>query len=290
MKRTTREKLINGLFSFANGMTYKDIAAYAGATAFFFFIAIIPLLIILSKMLPLTGITDEQLIRIITNVTPEVTDHMVILVVNQAYETSLGVVSLSAIVMLYATARGMLALLRGLNRIYDVRQKRSGVVMMFRAIFYTLIMVLDLVLLLVVIVFGEMIMDFLVKLIKVLDKVPLIYYFRYLLAMGVGIVSFMLIFSYLPGERQPFRKQFPGAVFTAVGWVVFSFFFSLFISSSIYGTYYGSMAAVVVFMMWLYGCFYILLIGANINQSLLSAGIEIRRKRKTAKPSDCLKK
>ena len=290
MKRTTREKLINGLFSFANGMTYKDIAAYAGATAFFFFIAIIPLLIILSKMLPLTGITDEQLIRIITNVTPEVTDRMVILVVNQAYETSVGVVSLSAIVMLYATARGMLALLRGLNRIYDVRQKRSGVVMMFRAIFYTLIMVLDLVLLLVVIVFGEMIMDFLVKLIKVLDKVPLIYYFRYLLAMGVGIVSFMLIFSYLPGERQPFRKQFPGAVFTAVGWVVFSFFFSLFISSSIYGTYYGSMAAVVVFMMWLYGCFYILLIGANINQSLLSAGIEIRRKRKTAKPSDCLKK
>lgn len=290
MKRTTREKLINGLFSFANGMTYKDIAAYAGATAFFFFIAIIPLLIILSKMLPLTGITDEQLIRIITDVTPEVTARMVILVVNQAYETSVGVVSLSAIVMLYATARGMLALLRGLNRIYDVRQNRSGVVMMFRAIFYTLIMVLDLVLLLVVIVFGEMIMDFLVKLIKVLDKVPLIYYFRYLLAMGVGIVSFMLIFSYLPGERQPFRKQFPGAVFTAVGWVVFSFFFSLFISSSIYGTYYGSMAAVVVFMMWLYGCFYILLIGANINQSLLSAGIEIRRKRKTAKPSDCLKK
>ncbi len=290
MKRTTREKLINGLFSFANGMTYKDIAAYAGATAFFFFIAIIPLLIILSKMLPLTGITDEQLIRIITNVTPEVTKRMVILVVNQAYETSVGVVSLSAIVMLYATARGMLALLRGLNRIYDVRQNRSGVVMMFRAIFYTLIMVLDLVLLLVVIVFGEMIMDFLVELIKVLDKVPLIYYFRYLLAMGVGIVSFMLIFSYLPGERQPFRKQFPGAVFTAVGWVVFSFFFSLFISSSIYGTYYGSMAAVVVFMMWLYGCFYILLIGANINQSLLSAGIEIRRKRKTAKPSDCLKK
>ena len=59
-----------------------------------------------------------------------------------------------------------------------------------------------------------------------------------------------------------------GAVFSALAWVVFSFFFSLFISSSIYTTYYGSLAAIAVFMMWLYGCFYILLLGANLNHSL----------------------
>ena len=270
MDRSKKDKLKDSAFRFADGMAYKEIAVYASSTAFFFFIAIIPLLILLSMLLPLTGITDDQLINIITGVTPEFTDLMVVLIVKQAYEASAGVVSISAVVLLYATARGMLALLRGLNRIYEVRHKGNGVLMLIRAIIYTLIMVSDLVLLLVVIVFGESIMDLLVDHIKIFDREPLIYSFRYLLMMGIGTLSFMLIFAYLPGERQPFKRQFPGALFTTLAMVVFSFFFSLFISSSIYGTYYGSLAAIVVFMMWLYGCFYIMLLGANLNHSLSS--------------------
>ncbi len=282
MKKTTKEKLIIGAFQFANGMTYKDIAAYASSTAFFFFIAIIPLLILLSKLLPLTGITDDQLVSIITKFTPEFTDLMVVLIIKEAYKSSLGVVSISAAVLLYATARGMLALLRGLNRIYEVEQKRSGIIMMVRAIIYTLIMVMELVLLLLLIVFGETIMRFLIERVNILDKRPIIFSFRYILALTVGTISFMLLYTYLPGERQPFRKQFTGAAFATIAWVIFSYFFSLFITSSIYGTYYGSLAAVVVFMMWLYGCFYILLIGAQINYSLSSAGISIPRRNDTA--------
>lgn len=279
MRKTTREKLIIGAFQFANGMTYKDIAAYASSTAFFFFIAIIPLLILISKLLPLTGITDDQLIKIVTQITPEATDLMVVLIVKEAYKSSIGVISISAAILLYATARGMLALLRGLNRIYEVEHKRNGIIMLFRAILYTLIMVIDLVLLLVVIVFGETIMDFLIEYIRILDKEPLIFSLRYLLAMAVGILSFMMMYSYLPGERQPFKKQLPGAVFSTVACVIFSFFFSIFIGSSIYSTYYGSLAAVAVFMMWLYGCFYIMLIGAQINHSLRTAGIAIPRRK-----------
>ena len=277
MKRTTKEKIILGIFSFADGMTYKDIAAYASSTAFFFFIAIIPLLIILSKLLPYTGITDDQLVSIVTKVTPEYTDLMVVLIIKQAYESSVGVISISAVVLLYATARGMLALLRGLNRIYEVEQhKRNGLIMMIRAFIYTFIMVIDLVLLLLIIVFGETIMQFLVKYIRLPDRVPLLYSFRYLFMLTAGTLSFMLVFAYLPGERQPFMRQFIGALFSYVALMVFSFIFSIFINTSIYSTYYGSLAAVAVFMMWLYGCFYIMLIGANINHSLSRAGITIR--------------
>ncbi len=277
MKRTTKEKIILGIFSFADGMTYKDIAAYASSTAFFFFIAIIPLLIILSKLLPYTGITDDQLVSIVTKVTPEYTDLMVVLIIKQAYESSVGVISISAVVLLYATARGMLALLRGLNRIYEVEQhKRNGLIMMIRAFIYTFIMVIDLVLLLLIIVFGETIMQFLVKYIRLPDRVPLLYSFRYLFMLTAGTLSFMLVFAYLPGERQPFMRQFIGALFSNVALMVFSFIFSIFINTSIYSTYYGSLAAVAVFMMWLYGCFYIMLIGANINHSLSRAGITIR--------------
>jgi membrane protein len=268
MERPTKKKLINSAFRFANGLTYKDLAAYASSTAFFFFIAIIPLMIILSKLLPYTGITDDQLKMIITKFTPDFADMIVILVIDQAFTSTTGIISISAAVLLYATARGMLALLRGLNRIYLTDGKSNGFILQVRAIFYTLLMVVDLVLLLVIIVFGKTIMDFLVGHIKVLDKAPLVYSFRYLLLFALGVLICMVTYTFLPAVRQPFRKQFIGAVFSALAWMVFSFFFSLFISSSIYSTYYGSLAAIAIFMMWLYGCFYILLIGANLNHSL----------------------
>ena len=268
MKIETKEKIRLSIFNFIDGMTSRDVSAYASSTAFFFFIAIIPLMIILSKLMPLTGITDDKLISIITAVTPEFADLMVVIIIKQAYDSAAGVVPVSAVVLLYATARGMLALLTGLNRIYDVKNRKSSLVMMIRAFIYTVLMVSDLVLLLLVIVFGESIMDILVETVKVIDREPVLYSFRYIFMLVIGIFSFMLIYAYLPNERQPFRKQFPGAVFSTLASVVFSFIFSLFIGSSIYATYYGSLAAIAIFMMWLYGFFYIILVGAAINHAI----------------------
>lgn len=271
MKKYSKQEVKDFATFFASGMTYKDVASYASSMAFFFFIALIPLLIILSKLLPLTGISDDQLIRVVTRVTPEIVDVMVVIIVKQAYSSTTGIISISAVVILYATARGMLALLRGLNRIFDVKVRHGGISVIIRAGIYTLLMLLYLILLLLIIVYGESIMIFLVSHIKVLDGVPLLFNFRYLLMMALGVISLMAVYAYVPSERQPFKKQLPGAVFTTVAWVVFSFFFSLFIGSSIYGTYYGSLAAIVIFMMWLYGCFYILLMGANLNLSVVSS-------------------
>lgn len=281
MKKYSKQEVKDFATFFASGMTYKDVASYASSMAFFFFIALIPLLILLSKLLPLTGISDDQLIQIVTRVTPEIVDVMVVIIVKQAYSSTTGIISVSAVVILYATARGILALLRGLNRIFDVKVKHGGISMMIRAGIYTLLMLLYLILLLLIIVYGESIMRFLVSHIKVLDSVPLIFNFRYLFMMFLGVVSLMAVYAYVPSERQPFKKQLPGAVFTTLSWVIFSFVFSLFIGSSIYSTYYGSLAAIVIFMMWLYGCFYILLMGANLNLSVVA-----NPARKTEDPED----
>ncbi|MCR5775430.1 MAG: YihY/virulence factor BrkB family protein [Lachnospiraceae bacterium] len=272
MKKTTKKKLIMGAFRFADSMSYKDIGAYASSTAFFFFVAIIPLLILLTKLLPLTGITDEQLIHIITGITPDYIDGMISLIIRQAYASSVGVISVSAVFLTYATAKGVLALLWGLNCIYEVKNKRGTIIATIRAVIYTFIMVLIFTLLLVLIVFGEEIVEFFFIGVLHYKSIPIVYSLRYLFMMAIGTLGFMVLYSFIPDERQPFKKQFPGAVFASLAWIVFSFVFSIFINSSIYSTYYGSLAVVVVFMMWLYGCFYILLIGAAINHSFYIKG------------------
>ena len=264
----TKRRLKMTVFRFANGLSYKDIAAYASSTAFFFFIALIPLLILLSKLLPLTGITDDRLIGIISRITPGFANPVIEIIVKQAYASSGGLLPLSAGVLVFAIARGMSSFLRGLNNINDVKEKKTGIALTVRAVISTLLMVVNLVGFFVVIVFGEMIMSFLVSQIGILKEVPSFFSFRYIFIISLGVLIFMVMYTYLPAERHVFIKQLPGAVFSAVGWVVFSAFFSMFLDSSIYATYYGSLATIVIFMMWLYGCFYILLLGANLNHSL----------------------
>ena len=62
------------------------------------------------------------------------------------------------------------------------------------------------------------------------------------------------------------KSQAPGALMIAVGWSVFSFFFSLYfeIFPNI-SNMYGSLTALIMVMLWLYICMNLLLYGAEIN-------------------------
>ncbi|MBS5724524.1 MAG: YihY/virulence factor BrkB family protein, partial [Clostridiales bacterium] len=58
-----------------------------------------------------------------------------------------------------------------------------------------------------------------------------------------------------------------GAIFAALGWVLFSYFYSLYIQYFPSASYlYGSLAAIVFLMLWLYICMMILIYGAEINK------------------------
>ena len=57
----------------------------------------------------------------------------------------------------------------------------------------------------------------------------------------------------------------PGAAAAAGAWLLFTWLFSLFI---VYGggySTYGSLAAIVISLLWMYWCMYIILLGAYLN-------------------------
>jgi len=67
----------------------------------------------------------------------------------------------------------------------------------------------------------------------------------------------------------PRSKAWPGAVFSSVALVIGTGVFSLFISmSSRYSLVYGSLASIIILMLWLFVCSNILVIGNVINYIL----------------------
>lgn len=253
---------------FTNRMQKKNMAAFAGSTAFFFILSLIPLLILLSSIIPYTSLTETDLLRVMKELTPDFADDIIARLIGEAYQESVAVFSISALVTIWSGALGMLALIRGLNIIYDVDERRNYFYLRFIAALYTLAMIAILLIMLAIMVFGEFVKQLIQNVYPHVWKFASFFVsFKFLVVIVIATLLFALIYTFVPSAKMKYIYQLPGAVFSAVVWYVFSWLFSVYVgTTNAYSSIYGSLATPVIMMFWLYFCIYIFLIGAFINR------------------------
>ncbi len=108
--------------------------------------------------------------------------------------------------------------------------------------------------------------------IEFINLLDLAYLWNWLRFVILDIVSAAMLYAiyYSCSWRSPYRmKVLPGAVFGSILFTVVSGIFSFFISSSVkYSAVYGSLASVIILMLWLYILGNIIIIGALLNKKL----------------------
>ena len=77
-----------------------------------------------------------------TGITPDTMDSLVVNIIHDVYNKSIGIVSVTAVVTLWSAGKGVLALMRGLNVINDVEENRNYVVLRMVASFYTVLILI----------------------------------------------------------------------------------------------------------------------------------------------------
>lgn len=261
------KRLIITGWNFAEYMRRKNINAFAASTAFFLFLSLIPMMMLLCALIPYTPLTEAGVMNVVTQIMPDSMDAMAISVISDVYNKSMGVVSVTAVVTLWSAGKGILALMRGLNVIHDVEENRSYLVLRLVASFYTVLILLMMLLSLLFLVFGN-------SLAKLLEsRIPqTVYLFEFLLrcrSLFIGLfvtVVIALIYTYVPGRKLSFKKQLPGAAVVAFCWNGITWAFSVYIDRFNGFNMYGRMAAVIVLLFWLYACMYIVMVGAILNR------------------------
>lgn len=252
---------------FARQMKDKNISAFSASTAFFFFVSLIPMLILVCTIIPYTPLTEGNLISAITDVTPESVDGLVVEVVEDVYEKSVGLIWIVSIAMIWSAGKGVLALMRGLNAVNGVKEERNYLYVRVVASFYTVVMLIGMVLSLLIMVFGNVVIEVILQYIPQLEYVlDILSSFRFLAVWFVLTILFTCVYAYVPNKKLAFKEQIPGAIFSAVAWSLFSWGFSLYVDSPGSFGIYGSMSIIVIIMLWLYFCMYIFMIGAHLNR------------------------
>lgn len=274
------KKLYQIFYRFGRQMTVKNISSFAASTAFFLFISLIPILYLVCSILPYVNITQETLRESINAALPGVIGMFLNSIIADVYGQSAGGISLAVLVMLWSAGKGMMALMRGLNAVNEVEEEKNYLYVRVIAAVYTILLIVAVIISMLFSGFGKFILKMFIDslpgggvLYSVLGRI------RFLYAWIVLTVLFMLIYSYVPGRRQKFLMQMPGAIFTAVIWNSFSLVFSAYLEY--FGDFgiYGSLATVVIVLLWLYSMSYIVMVGAHINKYFRPANEYIWEKR-----------
>ena len=253
--------------NFSRQMKKQNISAYAASIAFFFFLSIVPMLMMLCAIIPYTPVTEENLVQAVTDVVPDMVDAMVVSLISDVYDRSGGITSIAIIATIWSAAKGVMALMTGLNAVNGVEEKRNYFVIRVIACFYTIVMLLIVILSLVINVFGNQLVSIALYRLPQLERiVDFCMNFRFLVVWVVMTVLFAAIYAYVPNKKLKFREQIPGATFSAVVWSVFSWGFSIYVTyGNSYGVY-GSLSIIIIVLLWMYFCMYIIMIGAYLNR------------------------
>lgn len=243
------------------------VAAYASQAAFFVIISAFPLLMLMLSLMKYTPVSEIFLLEAVQKVAPKTLSPLATSLIKEMYEmTSGAVVSVTAIFTIWSASRGVMSIIKGLKTIFKIEEKKNYLYMRFISSIYTVIFVVGTVASLVLMVFGNAILRFIGK------YAPIIYdLFEWIMEMRILYVPIVLTILFMGLYKLANNKQytnscnFVGALFSAVGWMVFSFFYSIYVDNYAGNSYmYGSLTTVVLMMLWVYFCVYILFIGAEI--------------------------
>lgn len=263
------KKIRQLIFSIARRFSEDKVTVYGAQASFFLMVSLGPFSIALAAMIQffLPGNQWETLQAVLEYV-PEQISQVARIGINEIFTSSApSIISISIILAIWSASKGVLSLERCMHAIYRYDERHNYLFVRLRSMFYTLVLLIAIVFALAFLVFGNTIQAILAKHFPVFARLSvLIVALRALISICILIFAFSAIYEVLTGKKRRFTDVLPGVLFATIGWVLFSVIYAYYIANfSNYTVIYGALGAFTLFMLWIYFCILILLIGAEIN-------------------------
>jgi membrane protein len=249
-----------------------SITVVAAGVAFYAFVAVVPAL---AATVGIYGLLSDpsQVQQQVTSFA-RILPHEVLPLLEQQMKrissngnaASLGAI-VGVLIALWSSASATKALMQGLNISYGEHEKRGFIKLNAVALVLTFGVILGAVLAIALVAVIPAVLQnlsFGVGIDTVLN------WARWPILLGGFIVGLAVLYRYAPSRNDAkWAWVSPGAIVAAVLWVVASGLFSLYVAK--FGSYdktYGSLGAVVVFLMWMFLSAFVVLLGAELNSEL----------------------
>ena len=266
--------------------SYTDnLNGLAAQMAFYFLLAVFPFLLLLTTMLPFVSepASLEKLMPMIERIVPEEAIGYVRANLQKILtERREGLISLSALMLLWSASSGLQAVMDGLNIAYRVRETRAMWRARLIAIVVTLLLGALTLISISLLVFGELLNELVAK--HLSEGVIFWAVMRWVAALAFLMLAMDIVYYATPNVLHRWRWFSPGSLTATLTLVGISLSLSWYITR--FGRYeatYGALAAVISLMLWFYFAGLALLFGGEINAVL---ELEVYREARPIGPAE----
>ncbi len=250
-----------------------NIGKSAAALTYYLIFTVFPFLIFISTLLGFLNIPLVSLTGEVSQFLPE--DMIMLLNVCIAQITeyrSSTVLAFSLVFSLWFPLRTVKALMDAINIAYRGSPRKSPLRYSIFTVIYMIFVTLFTMAALFIVVVGENVLQWVAKYIPLpLESIAIWGKLRFL---PLAVILFCVLSSLYyasPSERPKGKYVYPGALAALLSWMIFSVGFAYYVDNMAnYSLIYGSIGAIIVFLMWLYFSAITILMGAECNHVLLS--------------------
>ena len=267
MKRPKQKRKKSFFRRFWEAFWRSEMLILPGQISFFLFLSVIPTITLIGYACAYMGISNDLFQELISNVFSKEIAALITPVIMSTKITPAFFITLG--VGYFIASNGMSSIIVASNTIYGI--KDSG---FFKRRLKAIVMQLVIVLLLLFVLLIPLLSDSIINILKYfnLDSntnaiiIKTLQLLNGPIAWVVIFIFIKIIYTMAPDKKIPGKNVNSGTIFATIGWVGVTTLYSYYINNfANYSVFYGSLANIVVLMLWVYFLSYIFVIGMAMN-------------------------
>jgi len=249
-----------------------DVPSLGAQLTYYLILAFFPFLIFVVNVIGFARLSANDLLGNFARLLPAETGNAVRHIIDEATANRSGaLLSVGMFAALWAASNGVNAIIKGLNRAYDEKENRPFWKVRGLSVLSTLVLAIVILVCMLTLVFGKTIGNYLFHLLHFPAGFPPAWDILQFALPAIALFGvFLLLYRVTPNRKLAWRDVVPGTLFATFGWIVCSVLFSFYVDRfANYAKTYGSLGGIIVLLIWLYLSSVILLIGGEINATLV---------------------
>lgn len=278
LKKILKNRYIRVIIRIIKSIIKNDFYGMAAEMGFMLVVGFFPFVLFLMTVFGWLGNRSylDSILRVLSNIIPAQAMNLINLVLEETMIFNHGrlIAFVGIITTIVLSTNSIAVVLKGLNRAYKVEETRNFVYTRILSFLMLIVNVLVLFLAINIIIFGRVIIMFLVEHFEMKPAIAITFLtLRWPVAfLALYLMAFLsyYILPDLKGKESFKRKSaLSGTLFFTTFWLVGSWLFSIYVNNlSTYNIVYGTIGAFFILMIWLYYTSILLLVGGEINSQV----------------------
>ncbi len=280
-----------GIFTFLKRVWQQigedQVFTWGSALAYSWLFAVFPFLIFMLSLVPLIPERfkpnlEQQISEAIDRTIPskdagDIIKTQVHMVLQTSKGSAKGLLSIGLILTMWGASGGMSMTISALDKAYDIEKSRGFIRHRLVSIALTLVVATLVIMVLILLPIGTAVIAWLVR--HAAEKIPASAWMIGLVNVARSAIALVLMFCitatiyhFGPNLKQKFHIITPGAVFSIAVWILLGVVFRVYITKfggeASYAKTYGTVAGLVILLLFFYIDALVLLVGAEINSEI----------------------